>query len=114
MGRLSLFMTSRRLLWTAVVIQPFTLLKIPPGAEAEKYRWLFSSRHGDKPGPKGPSAELISTIVAIKQRNNRYGCPRIAFIITNTFSISVDKKWCGESWRNIIGPIPFPVVVLCG
>lgn len=92
MGWLSLFLTSRRRLRAAVVIQPSTLLKFHRALIKRKYRLLFSSsRHGDKPGPPGPSAELIRAIVAIKQRNPRYGCPRIALIITHTFGISIDK-----------------------
>jgi len=34
---------------------------------------------------------LISAIVGIKQRNPRYGCPRIAQIISNTFGVPIDK-----------------------
>ena len=44
-----------------------------------KYRRLFSfSSHRRKPGPEGPSAELIAAIVEMKRRNPRFGCVRIA------------------------------------
>jgi transposase InsO family protein len=52
---------------------------------------LFSSHGKGKPGPKGPNSDLIKAIVEIKQRNPRYGCPRIALIITNTFGIEINK-----------------------
>ncbi len=43
------------------------------------------------PGPKGPSEELIESIVELKQRNPRFGCRRIAQEITKTFDIDIDK-----------------------
>lgn len=119
MGWLSLFMIPRRLLRAAVVIKPSTLLKFHQALKMRKYRLLFSSRRQGKPGPQGPSAEVISTIVSIKQRNPRYGCPRIAFIITHTFGVPVDKDVVrrilakhyrpdpslggGPSWLSFIG-----------
>jgi hypothetical protein len=42
-----------------------------------KYRMLFPP-NGRKPGPKGPSAELIQVVVEMKQNNPTWGCPRIA------------------------------------
>jgi putative transposase len=74
-----------------VVIGPSTLLRFHQALIRRKYHLLFSSRHRDKPGPQGPSAALISAIVAIKQRNPQFGCPRIALIICHTFGIPVDK-----------------------
>jgi transposase InsO family protein len=62
---------------------------------------------------------LIHAIVATKQHHPRYGCPRIAFIITNTFGVPVDKgvvrrilakhyrpdpsRGGGPSWLRFIG-----------
>jgi transposase InsO family protein len=120
MGWLSLFIIPRRLLRAAVVIRPSTLLKFHRALIKRKYSLLFSSsRHGDKPGPPGPSSELIRAIMAIKQCNPRYGCPRIALIITNTFGVPIDKDVVrrvlaqhyrpdpslggGPSWLNFIG-----------
>ncbi len=74
-----------------MVIKPSTLLRFHQALMKRKYRRLFSSRRRGRPGPQGPSTELISTIVAIKQRNPRYGCPRIALIISNLFGVPVDK-----------------------
>jgi homeodomain-containing protein len=38
-------------------------------------RWLFSSAAHGRPGPKGPSKELIHAIIEFKRRNPRIGCP---------------------------------------
>jgi hypothetical protein len=119
LGWLSLFIAPRRLLRAAVIIKPSTLLRFHRALIRRKYRLLFSSRRRNKPGPQGPSAELIHAIVATKQHHPRYGCPRIAFIITNTFGVPVDKgvvrrilakhyrpdpsRGGGPSWLSFIG-----------
>ncbi len=56
-----------------------------------KYCSLFSPKKRRKLGPKGPSAQLIRAIVELKRRNPRFGCPRIALIISQTFGIEIDK-----------------------
>jgi putative transposase len=83
-----------------------------------KYRWLFSSGRHRRPGPKGPSRELIDAIVAFKRRNPRTGCPRIAQQIAHAFGIDIDKDIVrrvlakhyrpetgtdGPSWLSFIG-----------
>ncbi len=119
MGLLSLCIAPHRLLRAAVAIKPSTLLRFHQALVRRKYHLLFSSRRHGKPWPKGPSAALIRAIVAIKHRNPRYGCPRIAFIITNTFGVPVDKdvvrrvlaqhyrpgppQGDGPSWLSFIG-----------
>jgi hypothetical protein len=55
-----------------------------------KYRLLFSPRRG-RPGPKGPTKELIDAVVDMKRRNPRWGCPRIAEQIALAFAIPLDK-----------------------
>ena len=50
------------------------------------------SRYGRrKPGPKGPSAELITAIVEMKHRNPMFGCVRTAQQIAHAFGIEIDK-----------------------
>jgi hypothetical protein len=56
-----------------------------------KYRMLFSPNRHRKPGPKGPSAELIHLVIQMKQRNPNWGCPRIAQQIALAFHIQIDK-----------------------
>ena len=119
MGWLSLFLKPRRWLRTAVAIKPSTLLKFHQALIERKYQFLFSSRRRRQSGPVGPSAELIRAIVAIKQRNPRFGCPRIALLIGNTFGVPIDKDVVrrvlakhyrpdpslggGPSWLSFIG-----------
>ena len=44
-----------------------------------------------KPGPKGPSRELIEAVVQTKPRNPTWGCPRIAQQMAFAFDIPIDK-----------------------
>ena len=91
LGFLSLFLNPRRLLRSAVIIKPSTLLSFHNALKKRKYRLLYSPRGGKKPGPKGPSKEVIKAIVEMKQRNPRYGCPRIAQQINLSFGLDLDK-----------------------
>lgn len=90
LGLLSLFISPRRLRRVAIAIRPATLLKFHRALIKRKYHRLFSNS-GRRPGPKGPSQELIAAIVALKQRNPQFGCPRIAYIITVNFGIEINK-----------------------
>jgi hypothetical protein len=91
LGLGSLFIPASRLSKLAVILKPRTLLKFHEAFKRRKYRGLFSSRGHRRPGPKGPSQELIDAIVEFKGRNPRIGCPRIAQEIARTFGIDIDK-----------------------
>jgi putative transposase len=79
LGLITLFVRPRRLPKLGALIKPVTLFRFHRALVARKYRLLFSSSsHHRKPGPKGPSAELIAAIVEMKQRNPMFGCVRIA------------------------------------
>ncbi|MDA1075753.1 MAG: helix-turn-helix domain-containing protein [Proteobacteria bacterium] len=119
LGGLSLFISARRRLSVAVIIRPSALLKFHRVLVKRKYRRLFCNSGHTKPGPKGPSRELIAAIVELKQRNPRYGCPRIAYIISLTFGTAINKyvvrrvlaKHCkpkpgntqSPSWLSLLG-----------
>ena len=75
-----------------------------------KYRLLFTPRRGGKPGPKGPSAELIAVIVEMKRRNPRFGCRRIAEQIAFTFGIEINKDVVRRGLAKHYRPEPAPVV----
>ncbi len=64
-----------------------------------KYRLLFSSNDKRRPGPKGPTKELIDAIVEMKRRNATWGCPRIAEQVTLAFGLDIDK----DMVRRILG-----------
>ncbi len=71
-----------------------------------------------KPGPKGPSQEVIAAVVDMKKRNPSWGCPRIAQQITLAFGIPINKDVvrrilaaryqptpdsAGPSWLTVLG-----------
>ena len=90
-GFLALFMRPGRIRKVAVVIKPATLTKFRSALLTRNYYRLFSSRKNAKPGPKGPSGDLVRVIVELKQRNTGFGCPRIAQQINKTFGMNIDK-----------------------
>ena len=91
LGFLWLFLSQPRISKVAIALRASTLLAFHKALIARKYRALFTPKSRGKPGPKGPSAELIRLIVEIKRRNPRFGCPRIALIVSKTFAIEIDK-----------------------
>jgi len=81
-----------RLLRSAFVLKPATLLAFHRSLVKRKYRELFSpKRRPCKPGPKGPPPEVIAAIVETKRRNPRFGYQRIADQIALAFDIPLDK-----------------------
>jgi putative transposase len=83
-----------------------------------KYRRLFSSTVPTKPGPKGPTQEIIAAVVDMKQRNPSWGCPRIAQQIALAFGVPINKDVVrrilavryrsapdspGPSWLTVLG-----------
>ncbi|MFT7654130.1 MAG: putative transposase [Limisphaerales bacterium] len=119
LGGLSLFISTHRRLLTAVIVKPSTLLRFHRALVDMKYSRLFSNKGNKRPGPKGPSQELINAIVELKRRNPRYGCPRIAYTISVTFGIEINKDIVrrilaknyrpkpgstqGPSWLSLLG-----------
>ena len=116
----SLFISPGRIRKVAIGLRPSTLLAFHQALVRRKYRRLFSSSPCSKrPGPKGPSEALIQAIVELKSRNPRFGCPRIARIISHTFAVEIDKNvvhrvlsrhyrptprgTTGPSWLSFIG-----------
>jgi transposase InsO family protein len=119
LGLCTLFVSPRRMPRVAAGVRAPTLHKLHQYLVRRKYRALFSARPSRRrPGPKGPSEELVRTIVEIKRRNPSFGCPRIAPIISTTFGVEVDKDVVrrvlekhlrpgpgggGPSWLTVIG-----------
>ena len=90
-GLCTLFMRPARVLRSAIVLKPSTLLHLHSVLRKRKYRLLFSPERRHRPGPKGPKKDLIDAVVAMKQRNPRWGCPRIAQQIGLAFGVEIDK-----------------------
>jgi hypothetical protein len=77
-GFLLEFISPKRLSHIAIAIKPATLLKFHRALIKCKYQLLFSNKTKKKPGPVGPSQELINLIVEMKHRNPlNYGCRRM-------------------------------------
>jgi hypothetical protein len=86
----------------------------------QKYRLLFSPKRVRRPGPKGPTKELIEAVLEMKRRNRTWGCKRIAQQIAVAFGVDIDKDVVrrilaihfhpesgsgGPSWLSFIGHI---------
>jgi hypothetical protein len=56
-----------------------------------KYRLLFSPKNRTKPGPKGPTADLIEAVSEMKRRNPTWECPQIAEQRNLAFGTSINK-----------------------
>jgi hypothetical protein len=80
-GWCALFMRQCRLLRSAIVLKPSTLLSLHRALRSRRSRQLFSSERKGRPGPKGAPKELIEAVVQMKQRNPTWACPGgIAFL----------------------------------
>src|ERR1700736_1684129 len=90
-GVCALLMRPGRLIRSAIVLKPSTLLSLHRTLKKRKYRLLFSSKARRKAGPKGPSQEVMAAVVDMKQRNPTWGCPRIAQQIALAFGIPINK-----------------------
>ncbi len=84
-------MRPTRLLRSAIVLKPATILSFHRALVKRKYRLLFTPKTHGKPGPTGPSPELVSAILAMKRRNPKFGYQRIADQISLVFDVEIDK-----------------------
>ncbi len=90
-GLCAIMMHPSRLLRSAIVLKPATILSFHRALVRRKYRLLFTPKNNGKPGPKGPSPKLVATIVEMKRRNPSFGYQRIADQISLVFGIEIDK-----------------------
>ena len=117
-GLCTLLIRPARVLRSAIVLKPCTLLHFHHMLIKRKYRLLFSPNARRRPGPKGPEKELIEAVVEMKRRNPTWGCPRIAEQISLAFGVDIDKDGVrrilamhyrpesgsgGPSWLTFIG-----------
>ena len=54
-----------------MILKPATLLYFHHAVVKRKYRLLYSPRKRRRPGPEGPSKELIAAVVEMKRRKHR-------------------------------------------
>ena len=117
-GLCTLMMRPARVLRSAVVLKTSTLLHFHKMLIQRKYRLLFSPKRVRRPGPKGPTKELIDAVLEMKRRNGTWGCKRIAEQIALAFGVDIDKDVvrriltthfypeagsAGPSWLSFIG-----------
>ncbi len=117
-GLCALLIRPARLIRSAIVLKPSTLLNLHQAMKNRKYRLLFGPNRRGKPGPKGPGKDLIEAVVQMKQRNPAWGCPRIAQQITLAFGLEINKDMVrrilaayyrpdsnrtGPSWLTFLG-----------
>jgi hypothetical protein len=121
LGLTTLFVSPRRIPKLGALIKPATLLKFHKALVHRKYRLLFSSSsRRRKPGPKGPSTDLIAAVVEMKRRNPKFGCLRIDQQISQAFGTEIDKDVVrrvlakhfrpepgadGPSWLTFVGQL---------
>jgi len=98
-GVCTLFLRQARVVRSAIVLKPSTLHHLHAVLCKRKYRLLFSPKRKQRPGPKGPNKDLINIVLAMKRRNPKWGCPRIAQQIALAFGIEIDK----DVVRRILG-----------
>jgi transposase InsO family protein len=118
LGVCALFVPSKRLSKMAVILKASTLLCFHRALVKRKYHLLYSPRKRRRPGPKGPSKELIDAVIEMKRRNPRFGCRKIAEQISSAFGIEINKDVVrriliqhsrpvpsddGPSWLTVIG-----------
>jgi len=114
----SLFLAPRRLVRSAILIKPSTLLRCHRALAEFKLQWLFSSGRHHKPGPKGRARDIIKAIVEFKRRNPHLGCRKIAQQSARSFGIILDmdvvrrvlathypkaRRDGGPSWLTLLG-----------
>src|ERR1700674_5879380 len=105
-GLCTLFVRPKRVSRSAIALKPSTLLHLHHVMKKRKYRLLFSSKLGRRPGPKGPKKELIDAVVEMKRRNPAWGCPRIAEQIALAFGVEIDKDVVRRIRANHYRPEP--------
>jgi putative transposase len=118
LGVCALLVSPRRLSKMAVILKPSTLLCFHHALVKRKHRLLYSPRKRRRPGPKGPSKELIGVVIEMKRRNPRFGCRKIAEQVSRAFAVEINKDIVrriliqhyrpvpggdGPSWLTIIG-----------
>lgn len=80
-----------RLAKVAITIKPATILRFHRLLAAKKYQELYSAKQKRKPGPKGPSREVVNAVLEMKRRNPRFGAPRITEQINLAFGLNINK-----------------------
>jgi len=91
-GLLTSAIRPARLARAAIVLKPSTIMSFRRALIRRKYRLLFAPKRRGKPGPKGPSQELVAAICEMKHRNPSFGYQRIAQQLSLVLDVEIDKN----------------------
>ena len=91
LGFYTLLVSPKRTRKMAVIPKASTLVRLHQALVKRKYHLLYGSNRPRRPGPKGPSSELIAAVVEMKRRNPRLGCRKIAEQISSAFGLELNK-----------------------
>jgi hypothetical protein len=90
-GLLAALIHPARLIRSAIVLKPSTIMSFDRALVRRKYQLLLTPKRRGKPGPKGPSPELIAAICEMKRRNPSFGYQRIAQQLSLVLDMEIDK-----------------------
>ena len=90
-GLCSLWLSPSQRTKISIVLRPSSFVRFHQALVRCKYRLLYACKRRAKPGPKGPSAELIAAVLEMKLRNSKFGYLKIAQQISYAFGIELDK-----------------------
>src|SRR5437899_1445689 len=107
-GLLALLVRPARLLRSAIVLKPSTLLALHKAMSTRKYRMLFSPNRPRMPGPKGPrdrkSTRLNSShlgisyaVFCLKKKKNK----KTVETVRHTMKINAPRKHYPRTYRPI-------------
>jgi len=99
LGFCAMLVSPRRVGKMAVILKTSTLLRLHRAMVKRKYRLLYTPKRRGRPGPKGPSRELIAAVVEMKLRNPYFGYRKIAEQIAHAFGIELKR----DVVRRILG-----------
>ena len=111
LGFCTLLVAPRRWGRKVLSLKTSTLLRLDRVLVKRKYRLLSSSGPRRRPGPKGPSRELIDAVVEMKRRNPYFGCRKIAEHLLapsalRSRSMPSGAFWLGTIHRNRMAAVP--------
>ena len=108
-GVCALFMRPARVIRSAIVLRPSTILEFHRALRTRKDRWLFSPTRR-RTGPQGPSKALVDAIVDMKRRIATATCmclwvstPTITVCAScrlDTLCVTVASSGCGAGWSG--------------
>ncbi len=106
LGVCALLVSPKRLGKIAVILKPSTLLYFHRALVKRKYSLLYRPKERRRPGPKGPSRELIGAVIEMKRRNPRFGCRKIAEQISRAFAVEINRDVVRRILIRHYKPVP--------